>query len=153
MDRILLDEKTGERFKAIPYDELYGYHQLIEIKPEPKVIDWSAVSAEANIPARFWGNNNKLMSFFGGFNGQLYEKNGDYWKKCNLVTGIPVPWFGGSCPLPEGVFIKAWGRDGTIAEGEAKKFFWNLRPELTGIEIIAFQITGLKDGYIWNKGE
>lgn len=161
-NRILVDKDTGQEFEARLDNDLNSeIYRLREIKPEPKVVDWSKVSAEANIPAKFWKDDQESLSFFGGFGGnknKSFTPDGWYWDTCTLVTGIPVPWFGGECPLPEGVMIKPFLRNGdNISETKATGVAWyHSKDSITGTkhggDIIAFEITGLEDGYVFNKG-
>ena len=167
-NRILVDKDTGQEFEVVPQGGSLSLCVLNEIKPEPKVIDWSKVSAEANIPAMFWSEGasvTSLTAFFNGTNDGMLrmfrnERCRDYeYDKCTLVTGIPVPWFGGECPLPEGVLVSAFVRYGSkVGAVRATRMRWdhsenNTKPDTKHGDIIAFEITGLEDGYVWNKGE
>ena len=62
-----------------------------------------------------------------------------------LLTGEPMPWFGGRCPLPDGVEVKIWYRGKHVKVITAKHGSepqWLHHGYFAGSEIIAYQITG-----------
>lgn len=54
-------------------------------------------------------------------------------------------WFGGECPLPEGVMVEYALRDATRNECEAKNLDWSHTNSF--YDIIAFRVAGLAEGY------
>ena len=65
-----------------------------------------------------------------------------------LVESAPIPWFGGECPVPEGVMVNAWSRDGykTDSAKSAGVYRWSHHGDVS--DIIAYQIVGLADDYV-----
>jgi hypothetical protein len=65
------------------------------------------------------------------------------WGSIRLLDNNPMPWFGGDCPIPDGVRFKVWYRSGVIVKSvkyiDAGKLSWGRHGEAGG-DIIAFQI-------------
>ena len=57
-----------------------------------------------------------------------------------VIENKPVAWFGGKCPIPEGVKFRVWYRNGETDEGDI--FDWSHESLGNGYDIIAYQILG-----------
>lgn len=75
-----------------------------------------------------------------------------YWTCCEVRENHPHAWNGGKCPIPEGLMINVVFRNGQLANivdycGER----WvHLKREL---DIIQFTVTGIKEGYKYDKND
>jgi hypothetical protein len=123
---------------------------------EKTVIDWSKV--HPNVPVKMWDVPDRTCSIFEEVR---YTPKIPYpfmldgassWKYASLVTGKWVAWFGGECPVPEGVIVKVVQRDGYVSS-PANVEEWEWQHRGTGSDIIAFHVTGLADGYTWGGEE
>jgi len=108
-----------------------GYLAALKEKPKNKIVDLSKI-ARSNIPMDFsdmeFENGSNVLGFLRKIHKGFYLEvfNGPGYRYCRFALGYPVAWFGGDCPLPEGVRYTVWLRDG---------------------DIIAFEVTGLEPRY------
>jgi len=63
------------------------------------------------------------------------------WSSMKVIENKPVAWFGGKCPIPEGVKFRVWYRNGETDEG-AMGFDGSHGGFGNGGDIIAYQILG-----------
>jgi len=118
--------------------------------PESKVVDLSVVCG-SNIPMLFGDGDCEddewlpgyLSSISYGVDFPYHLFCGPAYKRCRFDTTRPVAWFGGECPLPDGVEFKAWLRHGGLISESVK--WWRHRDSQT--DIIAFQVLGLMEGW------
>jgi hypothetical protein len=71
------------------------------------------------------------------------EEDSNLWSRIRLLDNNPMPWFGGECPIPDGVRVRLWHRvGGDVLEPQVYSddslFPWDWTG--AGSDIIAFQI-------------
>jgi len=139
---------------------------LLEKQAEPKVkkIDWSKMPKDTLVEIRDGYTSWKRRYFSRYFagkakcydNGQTSRLGGMTcdWDQIRLIENEPKPWFGGECPVPEGVKVKVWFRNGESVEGPSDGYsgYWrygvcNPQIRLCGADIIAYQILGPMEGW------
>ena len=117
--------------------------------PEPVGIDWSEMPP-CWVEVRDGGVHEWTTRWFRGVvdEGLRYRTDINpflrvtvYWEHIRLIKGPPVPWFGGDCPLPDGVRIKIWCRgDDPEESSNPPEFDWGHLG--TAGDIIAYQVLG-----------
>lgn len=136
--------------------------------PQDKVVDLSVVCG-SNIPMKFRQSDEPF--YYGWLEGiasdGMYRAKG-IGKPFSTVEfdTRPVAWFGGECPLPEGVEYNVYlrgdsdglfWRDGLGVESKNKSWLWvGLEDDVPhSQDVIAFQVTGLADGwrYPWEQSK
>jgi hypothetical protein len=74
---------------------------------------------------------------------KAHERSATHWEGIRLLDNNPMPWFGGECPIPDGVRFSVWYRSGVIVKSvkyiDVGKLSWGRHGE-AGSDIIAFQI-------------
>tara|TARA_R110002074_G_scaffold56936_1_gene140229 strand:+ start:76 stop:633 length:558 start_codon:yes stop_codon:yes gene_type:complete len=126
------------------------------IKPTQKVIDLS-VLIDSQIDCEFKDDISERTTI-----GKLLEiTNGDYYPyttgnsadkyygQCQPRIYHKHAWLGGECPLPEGFMVKVTFRNAKLAIGDevvADELYW--RRMGSDLDIIAFEVLGLADGYV-----
>jgi hypothetical protein len=152
--RILTDKETGEEFEIQPSPFGDAYSVIKPVKKEPRRIDWSKVNLDV-VPVRVWDSK-------GGNSDVCYLKAVDFCEsypfilddncycRASLITGKRISWGGGNCPLPEGVIVRAVMRDtGSFGcKDEARNFRWAHGGARADGDIIAFEITGIAEGWV-----
>lgn len=120
-----------------------GY--LSEVRPKPKVIDWSKVSDCVPVNAGVLLTN--PVRFCSRTQLDVGSETG-----LSLETGKWVPWFGGDePPVPEGVMVECVSRNGKKEVGLGGEFCWHhSRHYRFETDIIAFRVAGLEDGYCYS---
>lgn len=124
-------------------------------KPEKRKIDWSKMPVDTRCNVDY-----EELYFAEYRDDALYFFTGGK-TSYNCTERIPVPlelvqllpqdwkvWFGGECPVPEGVVgnVLFWDRSRYFSE--LAKFNWKYSKDHTdGYDIIAYQITGLAEGW------
>lgn len=125
------------------------------IKPALTPIDLS-VLIKSGIDCEFSDNSDfppadRRISYIQGIGaGFLTNQSTLYYLFCRPRMNHWHAWFGGDCPLPEGieVEVEVTCHDGSVLRGEANIFNWG-RNSYEGGDIIAFKVTGLSDGFCW----
>ncbi|MHB8915786.1 MAG: hypothetical protein ACYC4K_08240, partial [Thiobacillus sp.] len=103
-----------------------------EIEPDTKRIDWSKMPDDTRvIYARLNGEKSSAYIYKGGVTINPGWEGNDIYSitngiKLKLCDDQPwVVWFGGECPVPEGVIVEMVLRSAEIMEGEANFFAWD----------------------------
>ena len=81
------------------------------------------------------GTNSKTVTYANAF------------EQLRLIENEPKPWFGGECPLPEGVKVKAWLFNGKELICEGANLEWHFHGIPAGTAIRAYQILGPMEGW------
>ena len=126
------------------------------IKPTQKVIDLS-VLIDSQIDCEFKDDISERTTI-----GKLLEITNDdyypyttgnsadkYYGQCQPRIYHKHAWLGGECPLPEGFMVKVTFRNAKLAIGDevvADELYW--RRMGSDLDIIAFEVLGLADGYV-----
>ncbi len=124
---------------------------------EEKKIDFSKIPVDTLVEVRDRDSSDGYKNYFKGLSGGEYSYSCymdgktslreafDSWRQIRLIDNPPQPWFGGECPLPDGVRIKVWYRGalldptiGLVSEFQTWDYIRSARLEKYGI--IAFQI-------------
>lgn len=115
-------------------------------------IDWSKMPVDTLVEARHAGDSwviryfskvssaDRLICFDSG-RSSLNQQGEGYWDEIRLIENKPVFWEGGECPVPDGVRVKVWYRDGDttlLANASAEVWFYTE----SDVDIIAYQILG-----------
>ncbi|MHB8915370.1 MAG: hypothetical protein ACYC4K_06110 [Thiobacillus sp.] len=154
-----LDFPADEQFKA---DIEAAKAALVERnKPKVRGIDWSKMPNDTRvIYTRSNGEKSSAYIYNGGVTINPGWEGNDIFSitdgiKLKLCIDQPwIVWFGGECPVPEGVIVEMVLRSAEIMEGEANFFAWDHdaipgeeeQPQQEG-DIIAYRITGIADGW------
>ncbi|MHB8914934.1 MAG: hypothetical protein ACYC4K_03880 [Thiobacillus sp.] len=118
-----------------------------EIEPDTKRIDWSKMPDDVLVTAdgsRCYLVGGMLSAYPKIIADERYPIDG---REIKLAQSQPwVVWFGGECPVPDGVVFDFVDRDGDIERsGLGSDYRWDHR-ESPG-DIIAYRITGIADGW------
>lgn len=125
------------------------------IKPEKKIIDLSVV-IKSGIdcvflnPVQFTSGYKfyDKLSCIGNdsIEGLFYkDSQGRSFRYCSIRQNQWFAWLGGERPLPEGLNVQVIDRNGSNKSGEPVEFDWKYKG--THIDIIAFKVLGVADGY------
>lgn len=128
------------------------------IKPKPKLIDWSRV------PAGTMTNFGIVIHEYpSDFEQRLTLQNAivkwNQYTELRLVEQTKFTyWGGGDCPVPEGVRFEVIFRDGDntrLVDGAPNIYRWTHAntSQSKMIDIIAYRIVGLSEGYTDNPEE
>lgn len=147
--------KEAHKAAAIQFDR--AQKRLIELgdkitamENEPPKIDFSKIPVDTLVEVRDRSHGG-FKNFFKGMNGSGYDCFQDgktslrehtaNWRHIRLINNPPKPWFGGECPLPDGVCVKLWRRNRTTDCVEATSQDWSHRSASSYTsEVIAYQI-------------
>ncbi len=150
----------GYKVKSVSESRNFGNLSLrVDLEPEKKVIDLSTV-INSGVDCEFWG----ILEENIGFRGQLegigsclrveYKAEDETWYgACRIREGYYHGWKGGrECPLPEGLRVKVYTRDGRwhILEtrGYAKWSTWCWYDEIQGPnDVIGFEVISVAMGW------
>ena len=122
--------------------------------PPKKVIDLSLL-AESGIDCAFWNMaGDKTVGTLTDLDkpSVTYERdNGLWYSYCQPRMNHVHAWQGGWCPLPAGVRVLVYLRSGEYHADEATEYQWKKKIEgwTCDTDIIAFEVLGLADGYVW----
>jgi hypothetical protein len=133
-----------------------SYYELRTKKPNLKQLDWSKV------PVGVMTNRGELRAAYIDYEGSFtadvesldvthagINLNAVLIKHLRLAPASDQPWLywgGGECPVPEGCTYETRMRDQCIQKGV---YSWSHDNNITDadVQVIAYRITGLADGY------
>ncbi len=127
----------------------------LRIKPEPKVIDLSVLIGGIDCEFSAYPDFNfsvigKLSRVRGSGN---YDCNTYQYKYCRPRLNHIHYWGGGECPLPEGLKVSVYYRDGgnneMITTAHEGLFLWGHDTEMSDNDIIGFEILGKAEGWLY----
>jgi hypothetical protein len=151
--RILTDESTGEKFEIHPAPHGGRDVEMVEVKKEPRRIDWSKVNLDV-VPVKAWDHDadyavTLYLMEIAHSPMEFFDEEVSF-KHASLITGKRISWSGGNCPLPEGVIVKAFMRHpGSVGrKDEARNFRWAHSGARSDEDIIAFEIAGIAEGWV-----
>lgn len=112
-------------------------------------------------PVRVWDSNNKvwaprhfadpMRTFNNGTSSSTTAGALSFWAhmRINFDACKPTLWLGGQQPVPDGVQVRVWLRDGTVGEANASAFKWihNSVEYDKCAQIIGYQMIGIAEGY------
>lgn len=130
-------------------------------RPKKKKLDWSKMPVDTLVVAsngigrelRHYEqfNGGKHSCYTGGANSLTEPNLLASWDRCELAPKDKQPWhvwFGGECPLPDGVVVeyvcRGWPNEIT-AQKIVTDLYWSHDEAKT--DIIAYRIVGLADGW------
>ena len=125
--------------------------ECYEIEPDTKRIDWSKMPDDVMVNSPSWD----VLYHVGG--GMFSDAPSATGRNPVLVSGVEsgiklapdqpwVVWFGGECPVPEGVMVEIVGRDGDIERSWSSSGYRWSHDGNCG-DIIAYRISGIADGW------
>tara|TARA_R110002126_G_scaffold281182_1_gene428879 strand:+ start:39 stop:560 length:522 start_codon:yes stop_codon:yes gene_type:complete len=139
----------AHKFMTKAGPDLSGYLDHWRIKPTKKVIDLSVLIDGIDCEFSKFGNAwyvAKLIDISRS-NDAFSDKGGYTWKYCRPRMNHIHAWQGGECPLPEGFMVMLTLREGTkITHSSKTKLTWE--HDCGYVDIIAFEVLGLADGYV-----
>lgn len=84
-------------------------------------------------------------------NDEYHLVSGSSFHLCRPRMNHVHVWQGGSCPLPEGLRVRAYLRDGTAINRCSTKVAWGHGAIYHSTNVIAFEVLGLADNYCWPR--
>lgn len=132
-------------------DELGEEWHKLAAKVEPDI--WPYIPKDTLVEV--WNgprNGSKKRYFYHAAGGRYYcyatgqtsetTSHTATWDNIRLIENDPKPWFGGECPVPDGMRIKVWCRNQvSFTITKIQKHKWNHTGN--GDDIIAYQILGM----------
>lgn len=128
------------------------------IEQTKKVVDLSVLIAPegaCGIDCEFWDTGTEEIIHIGKLiaASNVYEMVGCVFQNCRPRMNHIHAWQGGECPLPFNTMVRIHYRDYVRAnESYVKRAgdcYWEHRKEPHGLDIIAFEVIGLADGYCY----
>lgn len=125
-------------------------------KPVDKVVDLSAlkdsqIDVELSDDREVW-RIGKLITFVPASEFDpdgFVDSEGCTWRYCRPRMDHIHAWMGGDCPLPEGVMVRAYIRNGRSQDVPAASSDWHCGSDSDN-DIIAFKVLpDLCEGYTW----
>ena len=136
--------------------DLEALKNQIAAEEKRQAIDWSKMPKDTLVEVSNNGGKRKVRYFSHvDGNGQVFcfargqtsltsDDCGTYtWDNSRLIDNPPKPWFGGACPVPDGVRMKIWFKEPGLMPAivtTASLYSWYLTNGM-GV-IMAYQILG-----------
>lgn len=144
--KVLVDEKTGQRYEAINavgYTEAYWVREI----KEQKTVSWKDVADGVLVTWSFHDHD-----FHIKLNKELRNAVENTQGSVLRFSNESNVWRGGACPLPEGVMVDVGYRSGIeTKELLASMMDWTytLVTLPNSRDIIWYRVTGLAAGYVY----
>lgn len=128
----------------------------VRIKPTVTPVDLSVLIA-SGIDCEFidpnYGHTHIHINMLSHISGDHYyiDTTTLSYNKCKPRMNHWHAWNRGDCPLPEGLTFELRFRNGSVHESilGVNDIRWCYSKRDTAMDIIAFKVTGLADGYCW----
>ncbi len=136
----------GYKVKSTEAVETNGLHELrVLLEPEEKIIDPS-VAIKSGIDCDVW-NDERIKHVINLAHNNLDEPSSfvknirSAWRHCRIRENYIHYWGGGECPLPDGLKVKIYYREGGFCRSASLAYFrWEHTGELG--DIIGFEVLG-----------
>jgi len=153
----LVERKTWLSDEQGP--DLDSEPSMWRIKPRQQVVDLSVLIA-SQIDCEFWDDGEieadfvieKLTTIVKEEFGEVAHfpyRYGSYdpYKYCHPRMNHVHAWQGGECPLPEGLKVKIYFRDGSTHNGLPHR--WSNSKNNEHRDVIAFEVLGTAENFCW----
>lgn len=102
------------------------------------------------VPGNYAGNMNVWTYGADSRTAELHSVSAGHWNMISIDFDAckPVFWLGGEQPVPDGIVVSVWLRNGDTYEGDAAGFNWvESSFGVADLDIIGYQMIRISEGW------